>query len=146
MTPTSIEIAAWLGCLLFIVGLANQLATLKEKILGKSDVTEISPQPLSVRAIGDPVMEKDCVDRHQTLQNQISELRRQRNEDLVKSSDSRARIYEQINLVRKEIAEMERRLSTADETRSRLMHERVNQILRELGELSGIVKGISKHL
>lgn len=135
-----VEFAAWIACLAFAVGLANGLLKLKGNVLGSAKKNEITPQPLVVQAAHDLVREKDCVSRHLTLEQQLVELRGQRIQDAKDASFSRKSVYGELESVRKEMGEMERRLNTADEQRTQALHSRINDILEAVGELRGKVQ------
>lgn len=130
-----IQLAAWLGCLAFFVGLLNGMLKLVDRMKGRG--TLVSPQPLEVREAHDFVREPDCRMRHSEMERQVRELRAERNEDVKSASISRKSMYEEMKLIRKEIDEMERRLNQADETRTEKVHERINDILEAVGEIRG---------
>jgi hypothetical protein len=112
LTPTAVEIAAWLGCLTFLVALFNQLAKAKATLLGDKGKTDISPQPLDVRLVSELVRKEDCVARHEgtvarinAVESELKELRINRTEEQRLASVSRAGIYGEIKKVQKELTD-----------------------------------------
>lgn len=110
--PTSVEIAAWLGCLAFVVMLFNQLAKAKQTLLGDKSRTEIGPQPLDVRLTQELVRKEECVSRHDSalarinaIDSELKRLRSDRTEELRLASVSRAGIYNEIKKVQKDLTD-----------------------------------------
>lgn len=136
MNPPA-ELAAWLGCAAFVMMLSNQALRLKERLLGESQGREISPQPLEVKAVADPVSREYCDHNYQassrrldTLEQALLEMRQERRESATK-------LEEQIRTVSRDIPELERRLNAATEARVEKVHNRINEVLGEVRELRG---------
>jgi hypothetical protein len=109
--PTSVELAAWLGCLAFFVGFINQLAKAKQNLFGeKARPTEISPQPLDVRMAAELVRKEDCINRHseafsriQEVRHEVERIREERAQDTLIQSESRKALYERIERTEREL-------------------------------------------
>jgi hypothetical protein len=143
--PTGSQLLIWLGCAAIVIGaaagllaLVNQFFTLKRNVVGKRK-TEILPSPLEVREAHEFAKERDCADRHRLAMEGLAEIRQQRITDAKDAAGSRKGIYTEIESVRKEMGDMERRLNTADEERTQALHGRLNDILLAVGELRGKV-------
>lgn len=135
------EIVAWLGCAAFVLVMVDKAVGLKAKLMPPSmSKHEISPQPLEVRAVADMARERDCVARHQALQEQLVELRSQRITDAKDGAFSRKGLYEALDAMKREMADMERRINTADEGRTAGVWKQLNEILEALGEVRGELK------
>ena len=134
------EMAAWLACLGFLLVIANQLARARQNFWPKAQLQRIEPQPLEVREAHDAVIKRDCEHRHGQVTAQIDDLRAMRVQDAKDWSASRARLYEELKGVRREMGEMEHRLNAAEEERITKLHERTNQILEAVAELRGRVE------
>ena len=87
---------------------------------------------------------------HQEIAERIAFLDGQRVTDAKDNAASRKVIYDeikavqqatadQVSKVRVELGDMERRLNKSDEDRTQHLHDRLNDILGELGELRGKV-------
>jgi hypothetical protein len=98
---------------------------------------EIFPQPLEVRAVGDPVSKEHCDRNHlasirriETVEQELKELRQERRE-------TAAKLEQKLESVTRDIPEMERRLNAANEARLEKVHTRINEVLGEVRELRG---------
>jgi len=136
-------LAAWLGCAAFVFMLANQALRLKERLLGEKTPQEIFPQPLEVRTVRDPVSREYCDNNYhastrriQAIEQELSELRTERRE-------LSAKLEEKIEIVSREIPELERRLNASNEARLEKVHTRINEVLGEVRELRGELNHIS---
>jgi hypothetical protein len=97
-------LAVWLGCLAFIVMLANQGLRLKDRVFGRKP-DEIYPQPLEVREAHAVVRERDCMARHESVTDAISEMRAQRIQDAKDAGAGREKMYNAVKDVRMELSE-----------------------------------------
>lgn len=97
---------------------------------------QIEPQPLEIKSVGDMVREKDCLLRHSAMESQIHELRQQRVTDMKDAGFSRKAIYGEIETLRKEMIDMERRLNAADEARTEKVHGRLNDLLTAVAAIN----------
>src|SRR6185369_6923779 len=95
-TPTAVEIAAWLGCLSFVLVIYNQAVKAKGNMFGDKTSITLSPQPLEMREVSHAATERDCKERYTILQREIEELRDQRIEDVKAASVGRKALYEKI--------------------------------------------------
>jgi len=108
-TPTAVELAAWLGCLAFVVMLFNGLAKAWDTLRGKRQ--EISPQPLRVTLEQEFVRKDDCLSRHgESLRNieeiklDLKTMREARMEESRQSAMSRKAVYERIERVQVDLS------------------------------------------
>ena len=102
---------------------AENEAVKREK---ETQIREIAPQPLQVTKVPGLASEALCDARH-------GEISRR----LVDHDKQIALLWKALRV---ELPEMERRLNTAGEERTRLVHERINEILSRVSELSGEIK------
>lgn len=126
------QIAAFLACAAFLVGLVNQALKLVDRIKDK-------PAPGEVRAEAAEkfVTKSDCQKYHQALDGRLTFLDTQRVTDAKDAGASRRGIYNEVESVRKEMVDMERRINKADEDRTTGLHNRLNEILAEVSEIRG---------
>src|SRR6185369_5778669 len=73
-TPSSIEIAAWIGCLFFLVAGWNQVENFLERHTRRGAPREIQPQPLAITHHDQPVTESLCQSRRKEVANEILRL------------------------------------------------------------------------
>ena len=127
MDPVPAQVAGWIASCAFMLFFLNQ---------GKKFVGGLKDKPASseVRA--------EALERFAT-KVELAAMMAKRDEDVKYQAGSRKGIYEKIEAVREEMAEMERRLNAADESRTEGVHDRVNQILEAVGELRGEMKRIA---
>jgi hypothetical protein len=133
-----IAIASWLACLAIVLVIGLLIVKVAKEIRGH-------PAALEVRAESADkfVTKSDCEKRHQALDAQLGFLNVQRVTDAKDAAGSRKGIYTEVEGVRKEMAEMERRLNRADEDRTTGLHARLNEILAEVSEMRGQMKAQS---
>lgn len=105
-SPSGVEIAAWLGCLFFLVAGWNQVEAFFDRRTRRGPVREIQPQPLPVAKFDQPVTESLCQSRRREL------------------SDKLLRLQQELENLRHE-----RRSETSE------LHQKVNKVDREVGEL-----------
>ena len=133
-----IGIAAWLACLLFVMGMV---------VLGMKLVREFRGRPAAAEVQAEAaekfVTKAMCERYHQAMDARVEYLAGQRSADAQAGSQSRKGIYVELECVRKEMVEMERRINKADEERTTGLHDRLNEILGEVSEMRGMMK--SKH-
>ncbi len=105
-TPTPVELAAWIGCLFFLVAGWNQLERFLDRRANRGAPREIQPQPLSVARFDQPVVESLCASRHKEvaaemlrLDQEISGLRHERRADV-------GELQQKINKVDREVGEL----------------------------------------
>lgn len=105
-SPTPVEIAAWIGCLFFLVAGWNQVERFFDRRAHRGAAREIQPQPLAVTKFDQPVAESLCRSRHQEVGNEIVRLeqdlgglRQERRADV-------GELQQQINKVDREVGEL----------------------------------------
>lgn len=106
MTPTPLEIAAWIGCLFFLVAGWNQVESFLDRRSRRGAVREIQPQPLAVAQFDQPVTESLCQSRRKEvanellrLEHEIDTLRHERRADV-------GELQQKINKVDREVGEL----------------------------------------
>ncbi len=105
-SPPSLEIAAWIGGLFFLVAGWNQVERFFDRRTQRGAAREIQPQPLSVARFDPPVPESLCQSRRQEVRNEL--LRFQRELDSLRDerrSDVGA-LQQKINKVDREVGEL----------------------------------------
>jgi predicted RNase H-like nuclease (RuvC/YqgF family) len=106
-TPSTVEIAAWLGGLFFLVAGWNQVEKFFDRRSQRASPREIQPQPLAVAKFDPPVAESVCRARHQELSQEIRRLEQELGS---LSHDRRADVGElqqKINKVDREVGELQ---------------------------------------
>ncbi len=105
-TPSPVELAAWIGCLFFLVAGWNQLEAFLDRRANRGARREIQPQPLSVARFDQPVVESLCESRHKEvaaemlrLDHEINGLRNERRADV-------GELQQKINKVDREVGEL----------------------------------------
>jgi len=73
-SPTSVEIAAWIGCLFFLVAGWNQVERFFDRRTQRGAAREIQPQPLAVSKFDGPAPESLCRSRHEEVSNEVARL------------------------------------------------------------------------
>ena len=73
-SPSSVEVAAWIGCLFFLVAGWNQVERFLDRRANRGATREIQPQPLSVAKFDPPATESLCRSRHAELGQEVSRL------------------------------------------------------------------------
>lgn len=106
ITPSSIEIAAWIGCLFFLVAGWNQVESFLDRRWRRGAPREIQPQPLAVAQYDQPVTESLCQSRRKEIANEIlrldheiGSLRHERRADV-------GELQQKINKVDREVGEL----------------------------------------
>ncbi len=104
--PVSVEVAAWIGCLFFLVAGWNQVEGFLDRRARRGAVREIQPQPLPVTKFDPPVAESLCQSRRQEVGNEVLRLeqelrsvRHERRADVVE-------LQQKINKVDREVGEL----------------------------------------
>ena len=105
-TPTSLELAAWIGCLFFLVAGWNQVDSFFDRRSRRGAPREIQPQPLAIAQFDQPVTESLCQSRRQAvshelarLEQEIESLRHERRTDV-------GELQQKINKVDREVGEL----------------------------------------
>jgi len=115
--PTSIELAAWIGCLFFLVAGWNQVERFLDRRARRGQPSEIQPQPLLVAKFDPPVPESLCRMRHHELRSEIERL----DHELGSLRDAR-------------------RADVGD------LQQKINKVDREVGELRASIELNNQHL
>ena len=104
--PGAVEVAAWLGCLFFLVAGWNQVERFLDRRARRGEPFEIQPQPLAVAKFEPPVAESLCRSRHKEvssemlrLEQEIGGLRLERRADV-------GELQQKINKVDREVGEL----------------------------------------
>ena len=107
MTPSNpLELAAWIGCLFFLVAGWNQVEKFLDRRAHRGPAREIQPQPLAVAKFDQPVAESLCQSRRRELS---SEMLRLEHEVASLRHERRAEVGElqlKINKVDREVGEL----------------------------------------
>ena len=105
-SPSALEIAAWIGCLFFLVAGWNQVESFFDRRGRRGAAREIQPQPLAVAKFDQPVAESLCQSRRQEmahellrLDHEIGSLRHERRTDV-------GDLQQKINKVDREVGEL----------------------------------------
>jgi hypothetical protein len=105
-SPNSLEIAAWIGCLFFLVAGWNQVESFLDRRARRGAVREIQPQPLAVAQYDQPVTASLCQSRRQEIANEILRLDHElgsiRHERRVEVGE----LQQKINKVDREVGEL----------------------------------------
>jgi len=72
--PSAVEIAAWVGCLFFLVAGWNQVEQFLDRRSKRGSAREIQPQPLAVTKYDQPVAESLCHSRHEEVNHEFLRL------------------------------------------------------------------------
>lgn len=104
--PAPLELAAWIGCLFFLVAGWNQVEAFLDRRARRGAAREIQPQPLAVAKFDQPVPESLCQTRRQQvseelarLEHEIESLRRERRTEV-------GELQQKINKVDREVGEL----------------------------------------
>jgi hypothetical protein len=105
-SPTAVEIAAWIGCLFFLVAGWNQVERFFDRRTQRGAAREIQPQPLAVTKFDQPVAESLCRSQHKEvggellrLEQELGSLRQERRADV-------GDLQQKVNKVDREVGEL----------------------------------------
>ena len=106
MNPNAVELAAWIGCLFFLVAGWNQVEAFLDRRTQKGARREIQPQPLAVTKFDQAVTETLCQSRRreisselQRLEHDLGGVRRDRRAEVIE-------LQQKINKVDREVGEL----------------------------------------
>src|SRR5438309_1272120 len=106
MNPNAVELAAWIGCLFFLVAGWNQVEKFFDRRSQRGARREIQPQPLAVSKFDQPVAETLCQSRRRELSHEVLRLdhelgglRRDRRAEV-------AELQQKVNKVDREVGEL----------------------------------------
>jgi len=97
MNSAPVEIAAWLGCLAFLLGIGVAIKSLLPK--GK-ETREITPQPLHIKNVGECVTEQICKERMTNIERELLDLKQGRKDSDAAASGHRKVVYDKIDDLR----------------------------------------------
>ncbi len=110
-SPSAVEVAAWLGCLFFLVAGWNQVERFFDRRTQRGAAREIQPQPLAVAKFDQPVPETLCRSRHSEVNTEL------------------LRLEQEMDTLRQE-----RRADVGD------LQQKINKVDREVGELRASIE------
>jgi DNA repair exonuclease SbcCD ATPase subunit len=119
-SPGGLEVAAWLGCLFFLVAGWNQVERFFDRRAQRSEPREISPQPLSVAKFDPPVTESRFQSRQREVAQEVARL--QQELDTLRQ-ERRTEIFElqqKINKVDREVGELRSSIETNNQQLNRI--------------------------
>jgi hypothetical protein len=84
-----VDVAAWIGCLFFLVAGWNQVESFIDRRARRGQAREIQPQPLAISKFDAPVAESLCRSRHSEVaaemlrfEQELDSLRQERRADV----------------------------------------------------------------
>jgi predicted RNase H-like nuclease (RuvC/YqgF family) len=114
------QIAAWLGCLFFLVAGWNQVEAFFDRRTRRGAAREIQPQPLPVAKFDPPVGESLCQSRRQEVRNELlrleqelESLRHERRSDVTE-------LHQKVNKVDREVGELRASIELNNQQLSRI--------------------------
>jgi DNA repair exonuclease SbcCD ATPase subunit len=105
-SPTSVQIAAWIGCLFFLVAGWNQVETFLDRRSRRGAAREIQPQPLAVAKFDPPVAESAWRAREQEVANELVRLDQEINKLRAERREEVGELQQKINKVDREVGEL----------------------------------------
>jgi hypothetical protein len=106
LTPTAVELAAWIGSLFFLVAGWNQLERFLDRRGRRGELREIQPQPLSIAQFDQPVAESLCASRRKELGAETLRLERQLGGMQHERRAEVGELQQKINKVDREVGEL----------------------------------------
>lgn len=104
--PGAMEVAAWLGCLFFLVAGWNQVERFLDRRARRADPCEIQPQPLAVAKFEPPVTESLCRSRHKEVSNEMLRLEQEIGGLRLERRADVGELQQKINKVDREVGEL----------------------------------------
>ena len=101
-----IEIAAWIGCLFFLVAGWNQLESFLDRRARRGMPHEIQPQPLAITKFDQPVTENLCQSRRQEVASELVRLEREFGSLRHERRAEVGELQQKINKVDREVGEL----------------------------------------
>lgn len=105
-TPTALEVAAWIGCLFFLVAGWNQVERFFDRRTQRGAAREIQPQPLSVAKFDPPALESVCRSRHQEVRSELKRLEQDLDDLRQEQRPLVAELQQKLNKVDREVGEL----------------------------------------
>ena len=106
LNPSSMEIAAWLGGLFFLVAGWNQVERFFDRRTQRASAREIQPQPLAITKFDPPVGETLCQTRRQEVRNELLRLQRELDSLRDERRSDVGALQQKINKVDREVGEL----------------------------------------
>jgi hypothetical protein len=119
-TPTAVEVAAWIGCLFFLVAGWNQVERFFDRRSHRGAAREIQPQPLAVAKFDQPVPESLCRSRHQEVSGELSRLEQELGSLRLERRADVGDLQQKINKVDREVGEMRASLELNNQQLARI--------------------------
>ena len=104
--PASVEVAAWIGCLFFLVAGWNQLERFLDRRAQRGAPREIQPQPLAIARVDSPVGESLCRTRHREVNNELLRLEQEIGGLRLERRAEVGELQQKINKVDREVGEL----------------------------------------
>jgi len=105
-SPTAVEVAAWIGCLFFLVAGWNQVERFFDRRAQRGAPREIRPQPLPIAQVDPPVCEGLCQSRRQEVRNELLRLQQELNNLRNDRRSDVGELQQKINKVDREVGEL----------------------------------------
>ena len=105
-TPAAFEVAAWIGCLFFLVAGWNQVDNFFDRRSRRGAPREIQPQPLAVAKFDQPVTESLCQSRRQEVANELARLEQEIESLRLERRTDVGELQQKINKVDREVGEL----------------------------------------
>jgi len=103
---TSLELAAWVGCLFFLVAGWNQVEAFFDRRGQRGPAREIRPQPLPVSKFDQPVTESLCQSRRREISNEVVRLEHEVRGLRLERRAEVGELQHKINKVDREVGEL----------------------------------------
>jgi hypothetical protein len=104
--PTSVEVAAWIGCLFFLVAGWNQVERFFDRRAQRGAAREIQPQPLSVTKVEQHVGESLCLSRRQETNHELQRLEEDLGSLRAQRHTQVSELQQKVNKVDREVGEL----------------------------------------
>jgi hypothetical protein len=105
-SPTSVEVAAWIGCLFFLVAGWNQVEQFFDRRARRGAAREIQPQPLAVAKFDQPVTESLCQSRRKETGSELLRLDQEMGNLRLERRSEVGDLQQKINKVDREVGEL----------------------------------------
>lgn len=119
-TPSPVELAAWIGCLFFLVAGWNQVENFLDRRARRGVAREIQPQPLAVAKFDQPVPESLCQSRRQQVSDELARLDREIEMLRRERGAQVGELQQKINKVDREVGELRASIELNNQQLSRI--------------------------
>ena len=106
LPPNSLEIAAWIGCLFFLVAGWNQVEKFLDRRSQRAAAREIQPQPLAVAKFDSAVTESLCHSRRREISSEMARLEHEVGSLRLERRAEVGELQHKINKVDREVGEL----------------------------------------